>query len=55
MSTRLSIAEARAEFTPAGRYLDTAASRRAGATRLSFHLYNTEEDALAAARAVAGK
>jgi selenocysteine lyase/cysteine desulfurase len=31
-----------------------AASRRAGATRLSFHLYNTDADALAAARAVSG-
>lgn len=30
-----------------------AVSRRAGATRLSFHLYNTEEDAAAAARALA--
>lgn len=30
-----------------------AVSRRAGATRLSFHLYNTEEDAIAAAAALA--
>jgi selenocysteine lyase/cysteine desulfurase len=29
-----------------------AASRRAGATRLSFHLYNTEADAMAAAGAI---
>ena len=31
-----------------------AASRRAGGTRLSFHLYNTETDAIAAASAVSG-
>ena len=30
-------------------------SRRAGAARLSFHLYNTEDDALRAARLVAGR
>jgi selenocysteine lyase/cysteine desulfurase len=29
-----------------------SASRRGGATRLSFHLYNTREDAIAAADVV---
>jgi selenocysteine lyase/cysteine desulfurase len=33
---------------------NVAVSCRAGATRLGFHLYNTEEDVLAAAAAVAG-
>jgi selenocysteine lyase/cysteine desulfurase len=33
---------------------NVAVSRRAGASRLSFHLYNTEEDALRAARLVTG-
>lgn len=32
-----------------------AHSQRAGATRLSFHLYNTEEDAIAAADAALGR
>ena len=31
---------------------DIAVSRRAGGTRLSFHLYNTEDDAIAAAAAL---
>jgi len=34
------------------RALGVAASRRAGGTRLGFHLYNTDEDALAAADAL---
>ena len=66
MTETLSIAEAAAQFQPTGHYLNTASigvpprscaenvavSRRAGATRLSFHLYNTDDDALAAAAAV---
>jgi selenocysteine lyase/cysteine desulfurase len=34
---------------------NVAVSRRAGATRLSFQLYNTEDDALAAAAVVSGQ
>lgn len=34
---------------------NVAVSQRAGAARLSFHLYNTEEDALRAASLVAGR
>ncbi len=37
------------------RAANITASQRAGATRLSFHLYNTEEDALLAASAVTGR